>query len=352
MGLFSIIATAGLLLVKSEPAGANIVIDGVSCGETPRLVTYLDAAYPHKLVLRKAGYRQTELKVHFNGRTPLCVSERLVLDSGVVTINTEPQGAEVIVNGAVRGKTPLVVGDVPKGRTTLKLRLDGFKDIAESIAVNAGDEQTLNYVMEGLPGTIALSSVPAGARFYVNGEPKGQGPLVLAGLVPGRYEVRAELEGFDPETREIDVDNGASRSEEFRLANNQGRLEVRTSPAGANVVFDGRNLGVTVSREDDPEFSDVFHIDGISQGEHTLIVRKDGYGESVRHPNIKTGKTSKANVRLKRIFVPNVELVTANGSHRGILVRSDDGYVEIEVALGVVRSFPKSDIKNIKYLDR
>lgn len=349
--ILAILATSGLLLVKSEPSGANIIVDSVSNGETPRLVTGLDADIPHKLILRKAGYRDAEVRFKFNGRVPVCVSEKLVLDSGIIKINTEPQGAEVTVNGVVRGKSPLLVRDVPKGRSTVKIKLDGFKDVVEGISVNAGDEQTLNFVLSGLPGTLALSSVPHGARFYLNGVPKGQGPLVLAGLDPGEYEVRAELDGYDPETRRISLDGGGAKSEEFILVNNQGRLEVRTSPAGASVIFDGVNLGTTVTHDEMSEFSDVFHINNVASGEHTLVVRKDGYGESVRHPRIKTGKTSKANVRLKRAFVPNVEITTLNGKVRGVLVRNSPEYMEIEVSMGVVRPFPKSDIRKVEYLD-
>ncbi len=350
--LLAILATSGLLLVKSEPSGANIIVDSVSNGETPRLVTGLDADIPHKIILRKAGYRDAEVRFKFNGRMPVCVNEKLVLDSGVIKINTEPKGAEVTINGVVRGKSPLVVRDIPKGRSTVKVRLAGYKDIAEGISVNAGDEQTLNFTLVGLPGTLALSSVPRGARFYLNGEPKGQGPLVLAGLAPGEYEVRAELDGFDPETRKIALDGGGAKSEEFILANNQGRLEVRTSPAGASIIFDGINLGTTVTHDEMSEFSDAFHINNVKNGEHTLVVRKEGYAESVRHPRIKTGKASKANVRLRRAFVPNVEITTPNGKVRGILVRSSPEYVEIEVSLGVIRPFPKSDIRKIEYLDR
>lgn len=352
MSIWLTIATAALLLVKSEPEGANILIDGVSNGETPRLITHLDADIPHKVELRKAGYRNTEVKVRFNGRQPVMVNERLVLDAGVITVHSNPQGATVTVNGQERGVTPVTIENVPKGRSTIKLKLAGYKDVMEGITVNAGDHQTLNYELEGMPGTLALSSVPTGARFYVNNEAKGKGPLVLANLPSGTYQVRAEIDGYAPETRTVVLGSGGSRSEEFRLSNTMGRLEVRTQPAGAQIILDGNNLGATESRGVDEDYSIYFHIPNLAEGEHTLIVRKDGYAESVRHPKIKSGKTSQANVRLKRIFKPNVELVTVNGSYKGVLVRKGDSFVVVEIALGIERAFPTADIKQINYLDK
>ena len=352
MSILAMIAVSGLLLVKSEPEGANILIDGVSCGETPRLITHLDADISHKVELRKAGYRNTETRVRFNGRRPEMVNERLVLDAGVVVINTNPQGASVAINGRDYGVTPVTVENVPKGRSTIKIRREGYKDIMEGITINAGDTQTLNYELEGLPGTLALSSVPTGARFYINNEPKGKGPLVLANLKSGNYEIRAELDGYAPETRTVTIDNGGSKSEEFAMSNTMGRLEVRTSPAGAQIILDGNNLGATAPRGVDEDYSNYFHIPNLAEGEHTLVVRKEGYAESVRHPKIKSGKTSQANVRLKRIFKPNVELVTATGSYKGILVRESDTFVVVEIALGRERAFPTADIKQIKYIEQ
>ena len=352
MGFLTILAATGLLLIKSEPAGANIVIDGVANGETPRLVTHLDAAYAHKVSLRKAGYQTTEFTVRFDGRTPVLVNHKLVLDAGVITVNSEPAGASVTLNGQDWGVTPVTIPRVPKGRSTIKLKLKGFRDVVEGISVSAGDDSTLNYVLEGLPGTLALTSVPSGARFYVNGEPKGQGPLVLPGLEGGKYTVRAELAGYAPEEREVEIDAGGSKAEEFVMSNTMGRLEVRTSPGGAQIILDGRNLGTTAAKDDGSEFSNYFHIPNVMEGEHTLVVRKDGYKEKVVHPKIKSGKTAQRNIRLERVFIPNVEVVTTTGTLRCYLHEKTDTYVTVEVSLGNVRSIPMSDVTQIKPLDR
>ena len=47
----------GLLLLQSEPSGCNIVVDGVSMGQTPRLVTTLSTKDAHTIRFRKAGYQ-------------------------------------------------------------------------------------------------------------------------------------------------------------------------------------------------------------------------------------------------------------------------------------------------------
>ena len=344
-------AEKGILLLKSTPDNCEITIDGFAVGMTPRLITNLDAKDVHKLTLSKAGYRSATFDVRFKGRTPLVRNETLILDSGIMHIVTEPAGAEVTLNGIVRGKTPVTVSDVPKGRATLKLVLPGFKEeVISDIMINAGDKQTISRIMEGLPGTLSLSSVPSGARFYVNDEFRGVGPLTLPSLKPGDYMVRAELDGYGMQTRLVTVRNGAMPREEFRLSNVMGRLEVRTDPPGAQVFFDGRQVGTTHG-DPDEEFSNVMFIENIQEGEHTLVVRKEGYAEQTRHPKIRSLKTSHAKVRLKRIFKPDIEIVTDTGSHKGILVKNTPEYIIVEVKLGVQRSFPRADIRSVRFLD-
>ncbi|MBR2839401.1 MAG: PEGA domain-containing protein [Kiritimatiellae bacterium] len=340
----------GLLLLRTEPAGCSILIDGVSAGQTPRLITHLPAKDTYQIRLRKAGYQDQTISVKFEGRKPLVRTETMVLASGVISIVSEPAGAEVTVNGVERGRTPLEVAGVPKGRATVKFHLDGFEDETRELAVNAGDRQTLQIALKGLPGTLCLSSVPDGARFYVNEESRGKGPVTLTGLKPGEYNVRAELEGYGTQTKSVTISNGASVREEFRLSNVMGRLEVRTSPVGAQLVFDGRPLGVTKSSDPGADLSDVFPIENVAEGEHTLVVRKDGYSEAVRHPKVRSEKTSQANVRLKRIFRPDTEIVTAKGSYRGVLVSVTPDTVVLEVSMGITRSFSKDEIRRMETL--
>jgi hypothetical protein len=163
--------------------------------------------------------------------------------------------------------------------------------------------------------------------------------------------VRAELDGFATQTKRLRLENGASLREEFRLDNVMGRVEVRTDPAGAQLVFDSKILGVTAAESADG-FSKVFALENVLEGEHTLVVRKDGYAEAVRRVMVKNSKTFVANVRLKRIFTPDVEIVTARANYKGVLVteQCNSESVVVEVSPGITRSFPRKEIRKINLL--
>ena len=343
--------TKGLLLLKTEPAGCDIQIDGVSVGQTPRLITNLPVKGSYSVKFRKAGYQDQTISVKFAGRKPLVREEKMVMASGSIAISSEPSGAEVTVNGIVKGVTPLRVDGVPRGRATVKFHLDGFADETRELAINAGDVQTLPIALKGLPGTLHLASVPEGARFYLNDEARGKGPISIPGLKPGTYAVRAELEGYATLSKSIVLGNGESAHEEFRLSNVMGRLEVRTSPAGVQVVLDGHALGVTKSADPEAEFSDIFPVENVMEGEHTLVLKKEGYADLTRHPNVQSGKTAKYHrQRLSRIFSPDVEIVTVRGVYRGVLITRTADSVTIEVKPGILQSFMSGEIRKVSFL--
>ena len=335
-----------LFLVKTDPAGCNVAIDGMSVGETPLLVTHLSAKDVYSVKLTKAGYQPKVISVKFSGSSPLVREEQMVLDSGVINLISDPAGAEVTVNGIVKGRTPLLVRDIPKGRAIVKFKLDGFKDEVRDLAMRAGDQLTLPVQMEALPGTLHLVSVPEGARFYVDDEARGRGPLVIPSLMPGTYTVRAEMPGYGTMERKVEIKSGKPAREEFMLSNIMGRVEIRTNPVGAAVVFDKRMLGYTKSKAE-VDTSDVFTIENVQEGEHLLVLSKEGYSDVVLHPQVENSKTFQASIRMKRVFIPNTEIVTTRGRYQGILVSVNQHYVVLEVQLGITRSFPRSEIRKM-----
>ena len=341
----------GLLLLKTDPSDCDVQIDGVSVGRTPKLVTWLPVSGSYNVKLRKAGYLPQSINVKFDGRKPLVREEKLVSASGTIKIVTEPAGAEVMVNGISHGVSPVTVAEVPKGRSTVKFHLDGFADETRELLVNAGDVQTLSIELKGLPGTLHLISNPDGARFYVNNEARGKGPVTIPGLPQGEYLVRAELDGYGTMSRMIKIGNGESVREEFKLSNMMGRIELRTCPVGAQVFLDGKLCGTTRGKDPSAEFSDIFEIENVMEGEHTLVLKADGFADLVRHPKVQSTKTLRHQVRLSRIFTPNVEIVTSRGTYKGVLKANRATEIEIEVSMGITRSFPRDEIRKVTLLN-
>lgn len=344
----------GLLLIKTDPVGCQIKIDGATIGESPRFIGNLSVKDVHTVKLSKTGYRDQTLTIRFKGREPIVREEKLILDSGVVNIITEPADAEVTVNGIVKGRSPILVSDLPKGTAIVRLKLDGYKEETRELRLNAGDRQTLSVPMVALPGTLHIITTPAHASVYLNDEIRGTSPLSIPRLDPGEYSVRCEAEGYAPEFKTITIDNGKSVREEFRLENIMGRIELKTTPVGANILLDGRKVGETEAQAGIyADASDTFSISDVPEGEHTVIIRKDGYHDIAKTIRVKAKSTVRIpHVYLKKAFVPDVEITTTDGTFRGVYKGDTSSTIILETSPGVEYPIPRNFIRKVEYLVR
>ena len=97
--------------VISEPAGAEVLVDGKAQGTTPAQLE-LDAG-THRVELRHPGFRKWVSDVQVVANQPQTLGPvRLGLPDGTLVVRTEPAGANVSVGGAFRGRTPVTLDGV------------------------------------------------------------------------------------------------------------------------------------------------------------------------------------------------------------------------------------------------
>jgi hypothetical protein len=116
--------------VVSLPAGATVKLDARElAGTTPLKIDDLDPNVAHHVAVSLGGYDVWERAVGFDwGRRAITLHAVLIPLTGSIAIDSQPAGAEVIVNGRFRGTTPLEVNDLlPMENASVELRLRGFR---------------------------------------------------------------------------------------------------------------------------------------------------------------------------------------------------------------------------------
>jgi hypothetical protein len=340
----------GLVLIKTEPEGADIRVNGVSIGTSPMLVTTLVAGEKHSLEQVKTGFGMKKISVLPEGRKPIVREETLSLDSGTIKCNTEPSGAMVYVNGVERGLSPVEIPNVAKGLVSIRVKLDGYRDEIRELRIAPGEKQELNLVLKGLPAKLTIVSSPENARAFINDDYQGKTPVTISTLPAGTHKIRIDMPGHAPILREISLLNGEERTEEFSMKSTLGRLELTTMPAGVRVFVDGKSVGFTRSQGGAERRSKVLAVEKIMSGEHSLLLRLDGYKEVQRKIAVKAEGTTPVFIRLKRIFSPDTEVETIRGVYKGVLISNDATGLTIETALGISQTIPQSDIRKIRTL--
>jgi hypothetical protein len=144
-----------------------------------------------------------------------------------------------------------------------------------------------------VPGQITVNVTPEGAQVIFDGQALGVSPLELSNLAPGQHTITVSKPGYSPETRTIEV---ASRSKSvvvIQLAMLAAQLSVTSDPAGAKVILDGKDLGKVTPLQ--------MTVD--KPGNHTILVRKEGYLDELTTLNLQAGQSSHFTPNLRRLGV-------------------------------------------------
>ncbi len=121
-----------------------------------------------------------------------------------VRITSEPEGAEVTLDGVVKGNTPLVTR-LKKGDVEIGLTFPGYAPL-KSVATVSENNQTINYRLARFTGGTTVLSYPDQARIYIDEEFLGLTPLQLKREFKGKHVVKAVLPGFATKEQEVDFD--------------------------------------------------------------------------------------------------------------------------------------------------
>lgn len=334
----------GLLLADSSPAGADVMVDDLSYGRSPCLVTTLPTG-PHKVTYTLAGYRPKTVEVNLDGHTPVKAFAELLSDTATLHLTCEVEGVQVQLNGIPRDPPPCTIDRIPAGNVVLEATAEGYEPYTQIMQLAEGEEQRVAIALKRKPAILQVVSIPEKSRVYVDNDFRGETPLELKDLALGEHRVRVEHAGHDPNARTVHLEPGKRRIEEFRLQANTGRLLITTEPDGVTVIINGVERGKTPAAEGQGiRASAPFAVEDLGEGEFVLKAVKAGFYEATRNIRVKRGETTTLHVPLKRRFIPNYEVVTPAGVRRGVLDSLTKDTIRLETAPGIFSVYNLSEV--------
>lgn len=340
----------GLVLIHSTPPDADIAVNGAHRGRTPLLLTDLTIGR-HRASASRPGYIPMEVDIIVEDRTPQKIALELRSDSANLRFDSEPQGAMVYINGILRGTTPCRVERVSSGESEVEIRLEGHQPFRQRLQLRAGEEIAIREQLDPLPGSMHLTSTPTGARIEINDELRGETPLQIEDLTPGRYTVRAFTRGYADAVSELTVRRAAVVRHDFRLRPNSGTIELTTEPARVRVLIDGVDSGITEPGESDV-LSKALSLDLVEQGNRILQLSKTGYYSREIRVQVEAGQTVTRHERLRRRFIPDTRVQIGDGPgdvRTGIITqRFPDGSIELETRPGIFQTIERERIRSIE----
>ncbi|RTH04126.1 S-layer protein [Thermus scotoductus] len=235
-------ARQGTLAVTSSPSGAEVYVEGTLRGRTPLSLSLPEGRYA--VELRAPGYEpyQATVQVRRGETTRLDVRLNPVSRTGILLLESSPTGAEVYVNGTLRGRTPLRLV-LEEGTYQVELKAPGYEPYRATVRVERGRETRVSATLRPIrTGELYLEARPEGAEVYIDGRLMGRAPLRMT-LEAGLHEVRVVAPGYGEYRAQVEVRPGESVRLYVELVPVRAVLELYLN-VEARVFLDGKEVGV------------------------------------------------------------------------------------------------------------
>jgi hypothetical protein len=172
-----------------------------------------------------------------------------------LTVETNPPGAEVSIDGTVRGQAPLRLA-LPAGTSRLAVTAGGVtRDVQLQLGAGTEIVRSFDFVpASGTPagdaslGSLQVDSRPPGAQVVIAGQARGVTPLTVSGLAPGTLEVQL-VTADRTLAQQVEIRAGTQAMLVVPMSSNAaapGWIAVR-SPVPLRILEGGRVVGTTDS---------------------------------------------------------------------------------------------------------
>ncbi len=218
----------------SQPTGAKVEVDGWSepTWVTPFTASHL-AAGAHTIVFSKTGYSQQTRSVQSVAGKSVDAAAQLAATGSTLVVTSNPQGADIWVDGKDTGLNTPSQLTVEKGQHKITVRKSGFKD--GSTEENLAEGETFSFspvllsvdtpsddakgssmlrrffgadtIPEG-KGLVHIRTHPEGATIMVDGRAAPKKTNAKWPADPGVYSIVLQLEGYKSVHRNIKLQKG------------------------------------------------------------------------------------------------------------------------------------------------
>ncbi|KAF1075076.1 PEGA domain-containing protein [Methanogenium sp. MK-MG] len=198
----------------------------------------------------------TYISIH-HGRNLLCLLIAVYFIVGFVIagpptilITSSPSGAEVYIGGTYKGDTPLdLTGRYSAGSYSIEIQKAGYVSWLGSMVVKNGETTSISATLTPYKGNADISSIPAGATIYLDGNYAGVAPRVINDIPTGTHAISLKQDGYYDWNSEIEIVSRKtvtiSARMETRDAPYDGSINIQSTPSNAEVYIDGELKGYT-----------------------------------------------------------------------------------------------------------
>jgi len=255
----------GDLHVTTTPPGATINVDGKDQGQTPATLKLKEGQ--HAVVVSLDGYKAETRHPDITVGQRTNMTAVLTATAGFMMISSNPPGADIVVDGKPTGSVTPSKIKVPQGQHTFAVRKQGAKEQVMSAFVLAGQTLPLDFTLPVASGGQGGKSGPVSQNV-----PPSNLPAATPTPAPNSPPAAEKKESSNP-FRKL--------GKLFGSKEDSGRLEIRSTPKGAEILVNGNPTGKKTPVKTDS-----------AVGAYTITLQLDGYKPVTRKIQITKGQTT------------------------------------------------------------
>ncbi|MBR1369104.1 hypothetical protein RJ53_06185 [Methanocalculus chunghsingensis] len=224
-------------------------------------------------------------------------------DVGIISVTSDPSGANVNYDGQYEGSTPVDIKIYTTGTPggQIVVSMSGYKTYSTPApSVGAGETAYVHAVLQPIAptptpspeGYFSIDSQPRGATVRIDGHYVGTTPITRSVTSGTTHRVQIELAGYESWAGTYTAYSGQTSPIYAALTPNPpstGFLAVTSNPSGADVYVDGSYRGYAPMT-----------VGNLNVGSHTIELRLAGYSAYRSNIQIYAGQTTNVNAQLSR----------------------------------------------------
>jgi len=183
---------------------------------------------------------------------------------GQLSIDSNPKGAQIAIDGKNAASTPSNIASLLPGHHTITISKPGYATETRAIDVTSGSKSVISVQLAPTTATVAANTDPAGATVWVDGRDTGRTtPVQISVDKPGNHTFVFKKQGYLDETASANVQIGQTLqlaptlrplgvTDEIKVGGKfkkvfggsetagMGTVSIKTQPKGAQVAVNSR----------------------------------------------------------------------------------------------------------------
>lgn len=224
----SLLSDSGTLNLTSDPAGAEVLVNGIARGKNPCKLDRIPGGET-TLELRASGFQSHSRSLSLAAGEVQSAHITLRPLPGTLRVVSIPDHARVYMDNQFKGTAPCDLLKIQPGKYRIRVELPGHDPLVRDVTVAKGASATEEFRLQGNTGRIEVMTAPPSAMILLDGKKRGltlsrnsknrsvSDPFSLDDVLEGEHTIELVRKGFKSVKKKITIVRGKTLPIQVKL---------------------------------------------------------------------------------------------------------------------------------------